>query len=97
MSANALTETLNGFDEVAISKAFGQDISDLRTKPLLFLRALIFIEQKRSGAKDAVAYKAAMEVRTVDLDHYFPDDPEDGNPDPEDPVSAEGNDAAPLP
>lgn len=94
LSANALAETLNGFDEIAISKAFGEDISELRSKPFSFLRALIFIEQKRNGSKDAIAYKAAMEVRTVELDEYFPDDPEEVDPD--EPVTDEGKDGEPT-
>lgn len=95
LSANALTETLNGFDEIAIRNAFGQNLSKIREDgdQLLFIRALIYIDKRRARMTDAQAYQAAMNVRTVDLDGYFPDDPEEI--DPEQPVTAEGKDDTP--
>lgn len=94
MGATELAETLNGFDEIAISRTFGEDVTALRERPLMFLRALAFIDHRRQGQKDAEAYVAAMEILTKDLDSYFPDDPIEL--DPEHPETAEGKEDEPL-
>jgi hypothetical protein len=97
MSANALTDTINGFDELAISKAFGEDITTLKGKPLMFLRAMAFVDHRRQGMKDAPAYKAAMLILSKDLADYFPDDPQESDPSEfEDPVTDEGKDEQPT-
>jgi hypothetical protein len=90
MSVNALTDALNGFDELAIGKAFSEDISTLKNKPLMFLRALAFVDFRRAGMKDGPAYKAAMQLLSKDLADHFPDDPDEIDPD--EPVTAEGKD-----
>jgi hypothetical protein len=72
--------SLNGFDEIAVSKAFGVDISELRETPFRFLRALIFIHQRReAGAKDAEAYKTAMGMTVAAVGEYFPDGEDDAD------------------
>jgi hypothetical protein len=93
MGANELTDTLNGYDELAISKAFGEDISQVKARPLMFLRALAFVDFRRQGIKDGAAYKAAMELLSKDLADHFPDDPDEL--DPEDPVTESGKDESP--
>jgi hypothetical protein len=94
MSANELTDVMNGFDELAIGKAFGEDISSLKQRPLMFLRALAFIDFRRGGMKDGPAYKAAMEILSKDLAAHFPDDPEEMDED--EPVTDEGKGDEPL-
>lgn len=63
--------SLNGFDEQAIAAAFGEDIMALRDKPSRFIRALVFIEKRREGMKDAEAKKAAMEMTMADIEEAF--------------------------
>lgn len=72
--------TLNGFDEIAISKAFGQDIAVLqRTVPLTYHRALVFALKRREGLKDPDAKKAALELTIRELDDFFDADAPDAD------------------
>ncbi|MGH3499956.1 MAG: hypothetical protein ACRDQA_03490 [Nocardioidaceae bacterium] len=90
--------SLNGFDEIAIAKAFGQDISAWiddeapeRQRPFTFVRALIFVHIRRTSdprVKDADAYRAAMSLSQEQLQAYFADDP--GELDPDDPDTDQG-------
>lgn len=93
MSADDFFGTLNGFDEIAIARAFDAEIDTLRKRPFTFLRALVFIDQRRRGKTDAEAKTAALEVTMSDLGDYFPDpEPEI---DPDDPVTDAGKDDTP--
>lgn len=78
MTADETVLSLTGFDEIAIATAFRADISALRESPFQFLRALIFVDQRRKGAKDAEAFQAAMNLTVADLNAYFPDARADG-------------------
>lgn len=73
--------TINGFDELAITKQFGEDIAQLQPRPFTFLRALVFVHQRREGLRDAEAYKAAQELPISTLQDYFPDEVTDLDPD----------------
>lgn len=86
--------TLTGFDEIAVAKAFGSDIAELREAPMRFLRALAFVHQRRAGAKDGEAFKTAMTMTIAEVGNYFADDEPDPI-DPDDPESDEGKDDAP--
>lgn len=93
-SADDFTLTLNGFDELAIARYFEADLSDLRSSPFRFLRALVFVHQRRQGLKDKDAHLYAMELTMGGVDAYFPDAvPE---VDPEDPVTDEGKEPGPA-
>lgn len=87
--------TFTGFDEIAVAKAFGTEISDLREKPFMFLRSLAFVHQRRTqGLNDADAFQAAMELSISALGDYFPDsEPE---LDPEAPEGAQGKGDSPV-
>ena len=88
--------SLTGFDEIAVAKAFGTDIADLRETPMRFLRALAFVHQRRCGLKDAEAYKAAMSMTIQEAGEYFADDEDEAaDIDPDDPMSVEGKDDEP--
>ena len=51
MTLEEFTDTLTGFDEVAISKQFEGDIYDLlRHRPSMGMRAAIMVEQTRTRA-----------------------------------------------
>lgn len=73
MTADEMFQSLTGFDEIGIEKAFGEDISVLTKRPTQYLRALIFIERKRAGDSHEVARKAAQELTMGEVLAYFPD------------------------
>ena len=77
--------TLNGFDEIAIAQRFGVDVSEMTKTPGMFVRALIFVSERRDGVKDGEAFKAAMEMPFGTAQEYF-------EPEPEDDESEEGDD-----
>lgn len=91
MSAGEMAESLNGFDEIAITKSFGISIGEIRKQEALtFLRALVFVDQRRKGLKDPEAYEFAMLLTVGKLPHYFADEADE--PMPEEPVTDEGKD-----
>lgn len=75
-TAEDLFQSLTGYDEIAISKAFGEDLNGLRTKPFMFLRALIFVQLRRGGAKDEAAKREALEMTMTQLESFFEIDTE---------------------
>lgn len=88
--ADELFESFNGFDEIAVHKAFKLDLAAMEERGFLFLRALVFVNERRGGLNDAEAYKAAMNLTQGDLTDYFPEpEPE---LDPDDPDTESGKD-----
>lgn len=75
-SADEVFESLNGFDEIAIERAFGE-VTSLKDKPMMFLRALLFTEKRRDGQTDREAKQAAMDATMSDLMDYFRPDEDD--------------------
>lgn len=80
--------SLNGFDEIAIAATFGSHVTDLRKLPLTFLRALVFVDQRRQGLNDKDAHKHALSLSIGHVQAYFPDDVDDLDAD--DPETPEG-------
>lgn len=70
-----VTESLNGFDEIAIEQAFGRDLDDLNGRH--YLRALIFIMKRRDGVDVVKAKRAAMEVPIKELGDHFAEEEEE--------------------
>lgn len=70
-SVEEMVESLNGFDEIAIERAFGEVISLGKDKPMTLLRALVFTAHRREGLPDKDAKQAAMEATIRDLNDYF--------------------------
>lgn len=93
MTAEDFFRSLNGFDEIAIAKAFGTDIYVLRDKPLTFLRALVFVDYRRQQHKDGEAVTFAMERTVGDLEEYFSE--EEQELDPGDPETDQGKEDLP--
>lgn len=67
MSADEVFNSLNDFDEIAIERAFGNDVLSLKDNPTRFLRALWFTLKRREGLKDPEAKKAAQDILLGDL------------------------------
>lgn len=81
LSAEAFTRSLNGFEELAIQRMFKAGLGDLRDT--MAPRALLFVQNKREGMKDADAFKASMEMTLGDMETRFEkaevtEDPEAG-------------------
>ena len=95
-TATDVALSLNGYDELAIAKFFGADYTELEGRPITVLRALIFVLERRGGAKDTDAYKAAMTLTGTEVGNYFPDDPTEDE-DSLDPQSDLGKADAPSP
>lgn len=92
-----VAKSMDGFDEIAVVKAFGFDPADLdqekSSDSFRLLRVLIFIDRRRKGDKDTAAYAHALGVLRADLPRYFADEPE---VDPHEPDASEsGKDSPP--
>lgn len=68
---DAAFESLTGFDEIAIAKYFGAEITTMRERPFFFMRALLFVAARREGKTDAEAYRHAMEMPTGAVNDSF--------------------------
>ena len=65
-------DSLTGFDEVAIAKAFGANLDTLAAKGgLEAVRALIFVHRRREGDNDKVAKAFALEATRREVADYF--------------------------
>ena len=77
-----LSETLNGFDQVAIRQRFHERFDQLAEDPLMFARALYFVHLRREnvraglGHRDQEAFQASMDMPTKDLNDLFDGGPE---------------------
>lgn len=88
ISADEFLESLNGFEEIAIEKAFGSEVMALgQNSPTKFLRSLVFIQQKRDGKNDFEAKDAVMNMSLGEVNAYFSEDDEVM---PEEPVTEAG-------
>lgn len=65
-------DTLTGFDEVAIGKAFGANLDTLAAQGgLTGVRALIFVHRRREGDDDKTAKAFAMDSTRAEVAAYF--------------------------
>src|SRR5437868_4434641 len=87
LSAGDTFLSLNGYDELAITEAFGTTVSKLREtkEQTTFMRALAFIDMRRKlqghqGAH-AMALDSAQLLTLQEVMDYFPDDDEDEDSD----------------
>lgn len=70
-------DTITGFDEIAITQAFGRYFAVLCEDPTMLARAGIFVDKRRrSEMNDAQAKEAAMSMTMGEVNRYFPDDEE---------------------
>ena len=82
-TAEETLNSLTGYDEIAVSKAFGSEILDLADKrQTAFTRALVFVLMRRAGSRDRDAFETVMHMGLGDVQAHFreeeldPDDPE---------------------
>lgn len=73
-----VADSLTGFDEIAIKKAFGVPFSALAPNEkgqggdvFQFLRSLVFVNLRREGENDVAAYTGAQQMTTGEVNGYF--------------------------
>lgn len=76
-----LADSLTGFDEIAIKKAFGAPFASLAPNEkgqggdvFQFLRSLVFVHRRREGETDVTAYNSAQAMTTSEVNGYFAED-----------------------
>jgi hypothetical protein len=93
MTAEEMSNSLTGFDEIAIEKHMEMDIyMDAETKPVKALRSLVFIAKTREGLTAPDARQAALEMSMSQVNDFFAEDDE---PNPDEPVTEAGKDDEP--
>lgn len=66
------SESLTGFDEIAIKQKFGSPLKQLGDEdPTQFLRALVFVLRRRDGKADAEAFHLAQSMTLADVSAEF--------------------------
>ena len=60
----AMFKSLNGFEEIAIAEVFR---TPEEGDPVPLMRALLFVEAKRDGAKSGEAFRSVMNMRVDDV------------------------------
>ena len=70
-TAQQVYDSANGFDEIAVKKAFGTSLLSLKDDPMTFGRALAFIVAKRGGKNDMEAKQAVLGLSNARLSDYF--------------------------
>lgn len=72
-----LSETLNGYDQIAIRSRFHERFDQLAEDPIMFARAMYFIHLRRENFKaegkhkDGEAHEAAMTLPMKDINELF--------------------------
>ena len=88
-TADEMFESLTGYDEKAVTESFGATISALaRNDELQMIRALVFVDKRREGAKARNALEAAQSLTIGEIHAYFAE--EEAEPMPDDPVTDSG-------
>ena len=88
--------SLTGFEEIEIEERFGEPIGQLMNSALSKAgRALIFVVERRAGAKSGDAYKAAMNLRLDAVNTRFFDEDDEEEDEGDEPATAEGKEGAP--
>jgi hypothetical protein len=84
-----LADSVTGFDEIAIKKAFGANFASLSPNEkgeggdvFQFLRTLVFVHRRREADNDITAYNTAQGLTTSEVNAYFAaESPESGKGD----------------
>jgi len=93
LDMDQLSKSLTGFEQIAVTQVFRQKLDSLATDSTMFMRVLLFVQQKRNGLNDADAFRAVMmlDIETV-VESFKPKDGE--SPEPEDPDAIAERDQA---
>lgn len=89
LSAGDMINSLTGFEEIAIEQHMGTDpYADGERKPMKVMRALVFVQQTRSGMTPQEAKNHALNLSLADVQAAFSDEEDEVMP--EEPVTEEG-------
>lgn len=92
MTFEEMSESLTGFDEIAVEKTLGIDVyTDGERKPVLMMRALVFVHMRRLGKTDPEAKQAVMEMPLSAVNDYFETDQDEVLADEPDSESGKGD------
>lgn len=93
LTAEEVTESLTGFDEIAIEKMFGgfDPYTGGEKKPMTLMRSLIFVMQRRGGDKDPAAKAYAMALPVSEVNGYFTESEDEADPEDPDTESGKGD------
>lgn len=94
-SSEEVMGSLTGFDEIAIEKHMNIDVyTDGERKPIVLMRALVFVLLRRDGQSDTDAKQTVQGMSVKAVQELFEDDDEAN---PEDPDTDSGKDVSPPP
>lgn len=71
INLSELSQSVNGFDQIAIRTRFHERFDVLADDPMMLSRALYFVHRRREGVKDAEAFQEAMLLTMGDLTSKF--------------------------
>jgi hypothetical protein len=78
MTVEDYFDTLTGFDDIAVKKRFGDTPVNLtQTDAITALRALVFVQYRRDGYEDDLAYDVTMKLPLKQVQGAFLDEPTD--------------------
>lgn len=66
----AIANSMNGFDEIAIERMFSRGFKKLDAGTLMG-RAILFVQWRRDGMKDTAAYQKAMLLTIEEMEALF--------------------------
>jgi hypothetical protein len=67
-----VSDSLTGFDEIAIAQQFGRNVADLaQHDPSMFSRTLLFVVKRRAGLSDEEAKNAALGMTMKECADFF--------------------------
>ena len=78
----AIARSMNGFDEIAVERHFNRSFRKLEDGTLMG-RAVLFVQWRREGMRDADAYKKAMLLTIDELEASFVDPADEDEEDAE--------------
>lgn len=98
-STAEMSESLTGWDEIAVEKHMGIDpYTDGERKPMLLMRSLVFVHKTRQGLSGPDARQAVMDMPVSALNDYFSaTEPELPDTDPETPAGNDEPTPEPVP
>lgn len=103
MTTEQMSDSLTGFDEIAIKKFFGAPVSILAGNqenpgdPMQYLRSLVFVAERRDGKNDNEARNIAQSLTIKEVTDYFDKNEEAAlDFDPDAPESESGKELAPT-
>lgn len=89
-----VSDSLTGFDEMAISQHFGCPVSELmETDASMWGRSLVFVLKRREGLSDDDARNAALSMTIKGVADYFPKESEESGKD--EPPAADSPESSP--